>query len=145
MLSDIAILSKRGEPILLVEVKNKTGTSKDWAAKLRRNIMAHGVLPKAPYFLVATPDHFYLWKDASDSVKELEPSYEIDPNSIPNPLFTPGEEIGPVELETKVASWLNRIMSSQPEHTNGSIGDLLSRSGLREAIKGGRLAFESQP
>jgi hypothetical protein len=50
MRSDIAVVGEFGEPILLVELKNKTGTSKDWAAKFRRNLAAHGFLPKAPFF-----------------------------------------------------------------------------------------------
>ncbi len=106
MRSDIAILSELGEPVLLVEVKNKTGTSKDWAAKLRRNLVAHGLLPKARFFLVATPDHFYLWKDTGNGADELEPDYDIDPRAITKPLFKPEEQIGPAEFETKVASWV---------------------------------------
>ena len=145
MHSDIAVVSEFGEPIRLVELKNKTGTSRDWAAKFRRNLAAHGFLPKAPFFLIATPDHFYLWKNAGNSTQELEPDYDIDPLAIIKPLFTPGEKIGPFEFETRVASWLNRIMSSEADQTNGAVGELLSVSGLREAIQGGKLAFENEP
>jgi hypothetical protein len=142
MRSDIAVVGEFGEPILLVELKNKTGTSKDWAAKFRRNLAAHGFLPKAPFFLIATPDHFYLWKNPGSSTQELDPDFEIEPGS---PLFTPGEKIGPFEFETKVALWLNRIMNSEADQTNGAVGELLSVSGLREAIQGGKLAFENEP
>jgi hypothetical protein len=145
MFSDIAVLNRRGEPVLLVEVKNRTGTSKDWAAKLRRNIMAHGLSPNAPYFLVATPEHFYLWKDAGNRVEEIEPTYEIDPRAINGPSFISEEKIGEFEFRTKVASWLIRILNAEPGQTNGKVGELLTQSGLREAIRGGKLAFESEP
>jgi hypothetical protein len=144
MFSDIAVLNRRGEPVLLVEVKTRTGTSKDWAAKLRRNIMAHGLLPSVPYYMVATPDHFYLWKDAGNSAEEIEPSYEIDPRGIEGPTFVPEEKVGEFEFEIKVASWLNRVINTPPEQANGSVGELLSRSGLRQALQGGKLAFESE-
>ncbi len=137
-------MSEFGEPVLLVEVKNKTGTSKDWAAKLRRNLVAHGLLPKARFFLVATPDHFYLWKDTGNGADELEPDYDIDPRAITKPLFKPEEQIGPAEFETKVASWLVRILSSEADQGSGVVGDLLSKSGLREALRGGKLAFENE-
>jgi len=141
MASDIAVVSEFGEPILLVEVKNKRGTSRDWAAKLRRNLVAHGFVPKAPFFLVATPDHFYLWKDTGNGAEEIEPDYDIDPSAITRPLFASGEKVGPVEFETKVAIWLSDLLAEQ---ANGVNGELLSHSGLREALRGGRLAFEHE-
>jgi len=70
MASDIAVVSEFGEPILLVEVKNKRGTSRDWAAKLRRKSRGTWIRTKAPFFLVATRIIFYLWKDTGNGAEE---------------------------------------------------------------------------
>jgi hypothetical protein len=43
-------------------VKNKVGTSGDWAARLRQNILAQRGFPGVNFFLLMTPDRFYLWK-----------------------------------------------------------------------------------
>ncbi|HVN28196.1 MAG TPA: hypothetical protein VMT64_06900 [Candidatus Binataceae bacterium] len=143
MISDIAVLNKQGEPVLLVEVKNNPGTSKEWASKLRRNIMAHGLLPHVPYFMVATPDHFYLWKNAGNHAEELEPNYDLDPHALSDRRFVPDEKVGPFEFETKVASWLTDMLRPESGRPNGAVGDLLLRSGLLDAIHGGSLAFEN--
>ena len=105
----------------------------------------HGLLPKAPFFLIATPDHFYFWENAGDAPEESEPSYDIDPRTMNGSTFKPDDKVGEFEFESKVASWFNAILNSPPEKTNGAIGEILSRSGLSEAIRGGRLAFESRP
>jgi hypothetical protein len=57
---DLSVDNRDGQLALVVEVKRKTNASPEWAAKLRRNILAHGTFPKAPYFLMVFPDKFYL-------------------------------------------------------------------------------------
>ncbi len=39
---DLAVNNRNGQLALVVEVKCKTNVSQEWAAKLRRNILAHG-------------------------------------------------------------------------------------------------------
>jgi hypothetical protein len=36
-----------GKVVLLAEAKSRRGTSASWAAKLRRNMLAHSVLPRS--------------------------------------------------------------------------------------------------
>jgi hypothetical protein len=49
------------------------------AVQFRRNILAHGTFPSAPYFLMVFPDKFYLWvnvdahSDQSDLLIQLMP------------------------------------------------------------------------
>ena len=76
--ADIAAYDTDGQLVLVVETKNKLGTSSVWAAKMRRNILAHGLLPKTRFFLLALPDRFYLWRDVSIIPELAEPNYEID-------------------------------------------------------------------
>jgi hypothetical protein len=76
---DLMAYDVQGRPTLAVEVKNKRGTSRAWAAQLRRNMLAHGQLPETAFFLLALPDRFYLWKNTSNQLSNIEPTYEIDP------------------------------------------------------------------
>jgi hypothetical protein len=52
---DLAIYNRDGQLALVAEVKSKLNASAEWAAQFRRNILAHGTFPKAPYFLMAFP------------------------------------------------------------------------------------------
>ena len=49
---DFIAYSNNGEPLLLVELKGQRPTSESWAARYRQNLMAHGSLPHAPFFLI---------------------------------------------------------------------------------------------
>jgi hypothetical protein len=58
---DCIAYNESGLPLVLAEAKNKMGTTPEWAAGLRRNILYHRQLPEAKYFLVITPEHMFLW------------------------------------------------------------------------------------
>jgi hypothetical protein len=144
---DLAAYNQDDELILIVEVKTKLDASKEWAAKLRRNIFAHGLLPHAKFFLLALPDRFYLWKDVGNNPTEIEPTYTIDARPILTPYFeqagvTP-DQISGVSFELIVASWLSELVYSgkMPEE-NGAGRNWLIESGLYNAVAGGRLAHE---
>ncbi|MDF5733100.1 MAG: hypothetical protein PUP92_35215 [Rhizonema sp. PD38] len=83
---DLSVDDRNGQRMLVVEVKTKRNASSEWATRLRRNILAHGTFPKAPYFLMVFPDRFYLWIDAGDPL-EHEPHYIIDARPILQPYF----------------------------------------------------------
>ena len=70
---DIAVYSPNNELQLIVEVKNKIGATPEWAANMRRNLSIHSIVPYSPYFLLALPDYFYLWKDPSATL-DLKPA-----------------------------------------------------------------------
>jgi len=40
--ADLALYDRNGQLTAVAEVKNKLGTSREWATQLRRNILAHG-------------------------------------------------------------------------------------------------------
>lgn len=88
---DIAAYDRKKQLMLAVEVKNKLGTSSDWAAQLRRNILAHGTYSFPPYFLLALPDRFYLWNESQKPPELSEPTYSIDARPILQPYF---EQVG---------------------------------------------------
>ena len=147
---DLVINNRHGQPTLIVEVKGKIGTSPKWVAQLRRNILAHGIAPSTPYFLIAFPDKFYLWKNNAESnfIEEKEPDYIIDASSILQPYFQnisiQGDRIRESSLEMIIVSWLNEIMYSQEviEELKESQSWLID-SGLYASLVGGKIVHEA--
>jgi hypothetical protein len=146
---DLAVYDREGQLILIVEFKSKLDTSSEWAAKFRRNILAHGDFPKVPYFLMVFPDKFYLWTDKEARLDESEPTYVIDASSIFQPYFENAgikseQQISGESLEIIFSSWLTSILYS-PEVPNPADESQrwLIDSGLYAAIAGGSLHFEA--
>ena len=145
---DLLVNNCDGQPTLIVEVKSKTNTSSEWAAKLRHNILAHGILPSVPYFLIAFPDKFYLWINNTeiDLMEKKEPDYTIDASSILLPYFRKigiqNNQITKQSLELIIASWLNELIYSQEalEDVKQSQCWLID-SGLYDALVGGKVSY----
>jgi hypothetical protein len=140
---DLLVENREGQPTLIVEVKQKLDTSSEWAAKFYRNILAHnsGILPRAPYFLMAFPDRFYLWVNNTETHPELvEPNYTIDAEPILRPYLkgmgrTAGE-MGKQSLELMILSWLGQMSySPKPTESDGSQNWLVD-SGLYQQLVG---------
>ncbi|PSB18730.1 hypothetical protein C7B65_14520 [Phormidesmis priestleyi ULC007] len=141
---DLSVHSRNGQLVLVVEVKSKLNTSPEWAARLRRNILAHGTFPKAPYFLMTFPDRFYLWTDAHLQLDQVPPTYTIDASPILQPYFeqvgiTP-EQISGQSFELIISSWLREIIyGEKPTETIEQSQGWLIDSGLYDALTGGKV------
>jgi hypothetical protein len=85
--ADFALYDRNGRLIAVAQVKNKSGTSREWAAKLRRNILAHGGFHSADFFLLLTPDKLYVWKGAGAELAVVLPAIEVDAQPIFKPYF----------------------------------------------------------
>ncbi len=145
---DVGVYNRKGELILVVEIKNKLYTSSEWVTKFRRNILANGILPKVPYFLMVFLDKFYLWTDQEARLDENEPTYVIDANSIFQPYFEKAgiknkQQISEESLELIFSSWLTTILYLKeiPNGIDASQRWLID-SGLYAAIAGGSLHYE---
>lgn len=144
---DIAVYNQEDRLTLAVEVKNKLNTSAAWAAQLRRNILAHGTFPNAPYFLLAFPDRFYLWADTSRQPVMREPDYTIDARPLLRSYFqqmgvTP-EEVSSQSLEFIVSSWLGKIVHAEPgDQAPDEVPQWLLESGLHQALAQGSFSHE---
>ena len=116
---DFVAYDREGNVVLLAEVKSRHGTSESWAARLRRNMLAHGVLPWAKYFLIATPERMYLWKQDRPNSAEVPPEFTIDAAKVFQPYFQRLQQepskIGPEAFELLVLTWLTDIARSD-EH-----------------------------
>src|ERR1700685_2957518 len=140
---DLVAYDPKGRVVLLAEAKSRGGTSAQWASKLRRNLLAHGALPPASYFLIATPEHIYLWRQdllqqGAATYNEVAPDFIIDASSELKPYFEKfhqrPSEIGPEEFELLVSSWLNNIAWSGEELRNRDSLGWLKESGLAESL-----------
>ena len=142
---DLTAYNRDSQLVLVVEVKSKLDTSPTWAAQLRRNILAHGTFPNAPYFLMAFPDRFYLWKNTGSNHEPLEPTYVIDARPILQPYFeqsgVTADQVSGQSLELIVASWLSEVIHKTPDELDASQQWLID-SGLYDAVAGGSLDRE---
>jgi hypothetical protein len=146
--ADLALYDRAGRLIAIAEVKNKQGTSPEWAAKFRRNMLVHGGYSQADFFLLVTPDRLYIWKHAGSTAPFLvQPTYELDAQ----PLFAPYFEragISPSDIsgqafELVVAAWLADLVRSEEKRealTNGQ--RILAESGFLTAVRDGRIEYE---
>lgn len=145
--ADLALYDCDGQLTVAVEVKNKLGTSAEWAAKLRRNLLAHGGFYGGSFFLLVTPDRVYLWKGADAEPDLSPPTYEIDATPLFAAYFTragalPGE-MSSQAFELVVAAWLSELVRS--EERPKDLADTrrwLAESGLLSAVKNGRIEYE---
>lgn len=148
---DLVVNNRDGKPTLIVEVKSKINTSSEWVAKLRHNILAHGMLPSVPYFLIAFPDKFYLWINNSEvnQLEVKEPDYIVDASSIIQPYYEQSviadNQITEESLEIIIISWLEELIHT-PQLTTKDLQQVqkwLIDSGLYDALVGGKINYEA--
>ncbi len=113
----------------------------------RRNMLAHGVVPKSQFLLIALPDRLYLWKDSGNTPELVEPTYEIDPTPFFQPYYErakiPPDKLSGRSFELIVTSWLNELIHfGIPANVPDKQKQLIQESGLLEALKGGTIAVE---
>jgi hypothetical protein len=145
--ADVGVFDRTGRLALVVEVKGRLGTTGAWAAKMRRNLVAHGVASGPEYFLLALPDRFYLWRGDGSAPEEIAPTYEIDPTKLVAPYralaglsTTSPSERG---FEIIVEAWLDDLLSKDELPSELSAQEpWLPESGLFDALKGGRIEHE---
>ncbi len=148
-IADMTVYDANGQLTLLVEAKKKLGASSEWAAKMRRNILANGLSPETKFFLLAIPDRFYLWKDSGVAPEKINPTYEIDPDPFLRPYYeksglTP-ENMSGAAFEFMISSRLSEInlADEAPPQLPLKTIEWLIESGFLEALAGGRVEFEA--
>jgi hypothetical protein len=140
---DIAIYSPDGTLQVIVEVKAVVDTDPTWAAQYRRNLLAHEVIPVAPYFLLLTADRAYLWSGNTGANNE-PPKAQIAINVLLK-RFLPKNEGRLIEtsLEMATLTWLRDLAStSSSAFLAGDTKNFLEDSGLLDRIRTGSLALE---
>ena len=145
--ADILAFDRYGQLALIAEVKNKRGASSEWAARMRQNMFAHGLLPNAPFFLLALPDNFYLWKNTDGNLDVIAPTQRVDPRPFLQPYYKNSgisfENLTERSFEFIITSWLNQVSRFRsPKDLFGEGQDWLFSSGLFDKLAGGYLETE---
>jgi hypothetical protein len=113
---DLIAYDDAGRAVLAAEVKSRVGTSEAWAARFRRNIMAHGTVPQAMFFLIATPDRMYFWKQNGMQAEDARPELTVDAATEFQRYFEkldrPTQPLSENALELLVALWLGEIATA---------------------------------
>jgi hypothetical protein len=113
---DFVAYGRDGRVLLLAEAKSRRGASESWATGLRRNMLSHGVLPWSKYFLIATPERMYLWKQDQPNSADLPPEFTIDASEVFQPYFLKlhlePSKIAPEAFDLLVLTWLTDIARS---------------------------------
>jgi hypothetical protein len=147
---DVIGYDKRGQVLLLGEVKSSRGTTEGWAAQFRKNILAHDTTPWARFFLIATPEKLYFWRQDTPNGGGEAPEFTIDASKELGPYFEKASlspaTIDDQGLEFLVSAWLFDMARSRPlsADQDASIRWLYD-SGLLGALEQGRLAINAVP
>jgi hypothetical protein len=143
---DFVAYDREGRVVLLAEAKSRRGTSEDWAARLRRNMLSHGVLPWSKYFLIATPERMYLWKQEGPNPAEVPPEFTIDAAKVLQPYFQnlhqDPSKIGPEAFELLVLTWLTDVAQAG-EHKLSQDPSLAWLSELTGSLRQARIEMNS--
>jgi hypothetical protein len=129
---------------LAAEAKALRNLSTGDAAQLRRNLLAHGTAPPANFFLLLSPQHFFLWKDGK-TVDIRPPDYTIEAPPILQRKMgdVPIERLTPISFEMVVFSWLDEVIHCPTKDDATAVaGNWVVESGLYDAIHNGVLKTE---
>jgi hypothetical protein len=145
---DAAVYSPDNKLELIAEVKARPDASEAWATQMRRNLIVHQLIPSAPYFLLALPDFFYLWRDSALGGEEAPPDYKVEAGTVLAPYLTksqlPVKDLSEYGLELLVTAWLTELVASRlTKDTAGPEQQWLFDSGLYQAIRGGSVVTQA--
>lgn len=145
--ADLAVYNESRERVLAVEIKTIKQVGEKWASQLRRNILAHGNYPHARYFLLATPDKFFLWVEDENTYSLLrKPDHSVDARGVLEPFFrefnVEPENVSGFIFEQIVGRWLKGIMYPAYRNANEDIPAWVKESGLDKAVFQGDFSVE---
>ena len=143
---DFLVRSQDGQPIAAIEVKNPQELSRDDAASLRRNMLAHGMLPRTPYFLLLSQDTGFLWNESGHKTLNAPTAYEFPMGEVVRRYLPEGdakERLRGSQLELVVLQWLLSLTSSSQE-VKAEPEKSLAPSGFLDSIKGATIIAEAR-
>ena len=144
-IADIAVYSPDDRLKLIVEVKSYRNATDEWAAKVRRNLLADGFIPASEFFLLVLPEYSYLWRRC-ESLDAVPADYKFSTEDV---LQLRGDTANPDRLssfglELLTSSWLNALAVSQVSRGEVPELDWIFDSGLYDSIKDGSVKVESE-
>ena len=137
------VVEKPSEGALLaVEVTNTPEPSREWAAEFLRNLYVCAQIPPVRYFLLAHPEHLYLWKNPSPAAGE--PDFEGDTAAALESYLRrmPGRSLKKMyrsSLEMLFQAWLGDLVEGGIPDSEGL--HWLKDSGLLEAVRDAEIRY----
>jgi hypothetical protein len=143
--ADILVRDAQGQPMAIVEIRNRQNLSRDIATELRRNLAAYGVPVKVPYFLLLSQDVGFLWKEPNSENLDASPNYEFPMDKVVARYLKENSDqrlYGSI-LEVLVYHWLNDL-ATRPQNENEEPEKTLAEAGFNESIKGATVVAEDE-
>lgn len=141
---DIVAYSADGRLQMVGEVKSRQHGSSAAAVKVRRNLLAHGAFPRAPYFVVFFPERLYLWKDGTGTTESL-PDYTAPTADILGEYLgtwsNKPEQLAEESLVIALIAWF-RDLAGQNRGVRSEADRVAVESGLSHAINHGKVSAE---
>ena len=143
--ANIVVYDNFRRPQLVLEVKKapvELGTDlTDWASRVHRNLLAHGAVPFAPFFLlVVTTGQIYLWKHQGIVADVADPDYTGDiSRELVKYLDKGTKSESHVVFVNALLNWLGSVKA------NGADKELpiwLTETGLLNVLRVGHLQCE---
>jgi len=110
-------------------------------------MLAHGVLPQAQYFLIATPDRIYGWRQENLPPTDVPPQFTVDAQKALAPYFSrlgqTAAQISPVAFELLVLTWLKDVARSGEQPESDPSLRSLSESGLLSSLQQAEIEMNS--
>ncbi len=130
---DLVVQDGIGRSVLAVEAKMPPRSSvvnvEQWASSIRRNLIAHGALANAPYFLMFVfPDTGFLWSSPF-GFDNLMPDYTFSLSEI-----SPSGPDIPATSESEAGRWAEKAIGSLLTHDLQPQGLWWTESGLKRAL-----------
>jgi len=124
---------------LLVEARNVSAPSQEWATRFLRNLFDHADIPRSDYFLLALQNHLYLWRHPDREA--ATPDFEGDTASALQPyllrLDRPLETLSQNSFGLLIHAFLyDLVAGTLPE---GHELDWLDDSGLAQSVRDGSI------
>jgi hypothetical protein len=138
---DLLIYDRENRLAVTVDIRARRGTSREWAAQLRRNLLQHEGFRGARFFLVVALDQIYLWPQTDATPDLFPPAYEIEAETVFKPYLVGTrldlQAVDGMTFELLVSSWLSALVYSRGAAPSGQVW--LEESGFLEAVRNGRL------
>ena len=145
---DLAVYNSRGELKVVIDIKRRYGKTSEWATHTRRSMAVYGNLTDVDYFIIATPDRLFMWKESRAEPDLIPPTYEADMRSELAPYYEDAHldkrNISGYALEILIQTWLRDII--WPDifmYKHQSPPNWIDESGLLNAVENGRVEFDS--
>lgn len=144
---DLALYSPEGTLQMVGEVKRSRDNSATAAASIRRNLLAHGAVPNAPFFLVFLSERLFLWKNLEekvDSPPNLSATIVDVLQDYLGERASDPHNLGGESLEIALTAWFRDLATATRTPKQGSEADkVIVDSGLYSLLRRGRITSSS--